>query len=186
MLSDLTQDSVELDKIVEKVSKGVEMHKIIIENSYESLTNKYSIEEIGEIISGINSVGLSFFPRHVAYNQITNSGYLPLIRSDNIKNKLVELYDRTYTLYNQVDSVVEQKTQFEAHPIIRGKLYLFDPRSNLQLPAQFDDVKLKMHYDELASLCRNNFGISTAALNILKRIQKEISQLINLIREEIE
>ena len=98
---------------------------------------------------------------------------------------MVELYERSYSLYKHVDDVVEQKNQFQIHPIVFGDLYAFTPIYELQIPKEFDQKKLKSHYDELAKQCRSSYIITTSSRNILEGLQKEVSDLIMIIREEL-
>ena len=185
LLINLRGDSTDLIRILERVSSAVRAQRILIQNPYDSLTANYTTKELERIVRSVNSIGNSFIPRINSYNQIINSGMLPLIRSEKIKNALVDLYDRSYQLYAHIDAVVEQKNQFYLHPIIKGELQLFHPAFNLELPEKFDQQLFKTLFDDLVKECRSSYVISSASRNILTNIQSDVSALIHLIREEL-
>ncbi len=185
LLTNLQGDSLDLVRVLNRVNGGTESQKIIIENTYESLINKYSIDEIRLILHRITNVGISFFPRYNAYNQITNNGFLPLLKSEKIRNSLVELYERHYSLYKHVDDVVEQKNQFDLHPVISGDLLAQALINELKTPERFDHEKLKLHYDELGKQCRSSYYITNTSRDILGGLQEEVSDLIMNIRGEL-
>ncbi len=184
ILTSLEGDSIDLVNVIERVNRGLESKRLLMENSYDSLITKYSIEELGRIVFGTSAVGFSFFPRYGAYDQITNNGFLPLLRSEKVKNSLVELYERTYKRYEHIDAEVE-KNRFQLYPIISGDLQTFTPVFQLRLPEGFDQEKFRTHFDALARQCRSSYAINWSSRRALENIQKEVSALQRLIREEL-
>ena len=185
LLTNLEGDSTDLVRVIRLVNLGINANRIFIENSYENLIANYHIDTLEKFVSQINAIGRSFFPRYGAYDQITNNGFLPLLKSEQVKNKLVELYERSYKLYEHVDAVVEQKNQFYLHPITSGELQVFHPNSKLEIPEGFNQQKLKQHFDELTKRCRGSYVIANSSRIILNNIQKKVSTLQQLIREEL-
>ena len=185
LLTDLQKDSVDLVRVLRIVNRGINAQRTIIETSYDSLIEKYNIEEIEVFIRGVAAVTTSFFPSYSTYLQISNNGLLPLLKSDDIKNKIVDLYERSYKRYEHVDATIEQIIHFEMHPVISGKLKSFHPAYDLELPDKLDANTFQTHFEELAEQSRSAVVITHSVRRILTDIQKENAALILNIKEEL-
>ena len=185
LLTSLEGDSTDLVLVLKRINIGVKAQRLFIENSYDSLIANYSIDTLEKFVIQVTSIGFSFFPRYGAYEQITNNGFLPLLRNEKIKNNLVELYERSYKRYEHIDAVVEQKNQFNLYPIVSGELQTFPTYQNIKPPDGFDQQKFKAHFNELTRQCRSSYMITASSRLTLRNIQKEVSALQQLIREEL-
>ena len=159
---------------------------MIIQNSYDSLIANYEIEDIEVLVRRLSAVTTSFFPSYSTYLQMTNNGFLPLLKSEDIKNQIVDLYERSYKRYEHVDATIEQIVHLNIHPIISGDLKSFHPIYKLDLPEKLTAKSLKTNFEALAKQCRSSLVITHSVKGILEDIQKRNAALILLLESELQ
>jgi hypothetical protein len=185
LLESLTADSIDVLRIHGFVEDGIRAQHFLISNSYEELVEKTTLQGLRDSIEQTTWVASSFFPRFSAYHQITNNGYLALIRSEEIKSKLVELYDRRYHRYQHIDASIDQKSEFHYEPIIAADLLIFHPEYGIQSSDQFDFARFQAHYPALKRECISILTTSNYVENSLAACQESIHELLSLIRGEL-
>jgi len=185
LLVSLSSDSTDVKNFSGLISNGMEAQKFFISNSYQELIENYTILQLKDSLLNTQKIGASFFPRYSAYNQLSNSGFQTLLHSEEIKSKLLELYDRKYKRYLHIDASIDEKSEFHLSPIIEGGLQIFSDRYSMQPASVFDIKKFESLYPELVIEFSSILGTGANALDSLRNCQEAISELLSLIREEI-
>lgn len=185
LLISLSADSSDVVLYSELISAGMETQKLFISNSYQELIENYTIQQLEDSLKNAGKIGASFFPRYSAYNQLSNIGF-QLLQSEEIKPKLLELYDRIYKRYLHIDASIDEKSEFNLKPIINGDLQIFNDRHNIQPANVFDIKKFESFYPELVREFSSIFSTASISLDALRNCQEAINELLSLIRTELE
>ena len=186
LLVSLSADSTDVVKFSGLIRAGMETQKFFIGNSYQELVENYTIEQLRDSLSSIGKIGASFFPRFSAYNQLSSSGFQALLQSEEVKTKLLELYDRKYKRYLHIDASMDKKSEFHLNPIINGDLQIFSDRNNIQPASVFDIKKFETFYPELVKEFSSIIDTAENALDSLRNCQEAIHEPLSLIRDELE
>lgn len=181
----LIADSVDIERIRGLLEDGMRAQRFLISNSCQELIEENSLQGLRDSIEQTTWVATSFFPRFSAYHQITNNGYLSLIRSEEIKSKLVELYDRKYLRYQHIDASIDQKSEFHLEPIIAADLLVFHPVYEIESSEQFDLARFQAHYPALRRECISILTTTSYADDALRTSQETMDELLTLIRKEL-
>lgn len=120
-----------------------------------------------------------------AYNQISNSGFQTLLQSEEIKSKLLELYDRRYKRYLHIDASIDEKSEFHLKTIMKGDLQIFSDDDNIQPPSGFDIKKFEAFYPKLIREFSSILNTAGNALDSLRICQEAVHELLSLIRDEL-
>jgi hypothetical protein len=186
LLVSLSADSTDVVRFSGLISAGMEAQKFFISNSYQELIENYTIQQLEDSLKSTGQIGASFFPRYSAYNQLSNSGFQALLQSEEIKSKLLELYDRKYKRYLHIDASIDEKSEFHLKPIIKGDLQIFNDFNNIQPASVFDLKKFESFYPELVREFSSILSTADIAFYSLRDCQEAIHELLSLIREELE
>jgi hypothetical protein len=186
LLVSLSADSTDVIKFSGLISTGMRNQKFFINNSIQELIEHYTIQQLEDSLRNAQKIGASFFPRYSAYNQLSSNGFQALLQSEEIKTKLLELYDRSYKRYLHIDASIDEKSEFHLQPIINGDLQLLNVNHNLQRSSKFGIKKLETFYPKLIREFSSIFSTGRLALNSLETCQEEINELLFLIRGELE
>ena len=186
LLVSLSADSTDVARIMRAINDGMNAQKFFIGNSYQDLNDNYTIQQIEDSLKIIDQIGSSFFPRFSAYNQLSNSGFQTLLQSEEIKIKLLELYDRRYKRYLQIDASIDVKAEFNLAEIINGDLQIFRDESNIRPASPFDIKKFEKYYQQLVREFSSLLITGENALDSLQNCQDSINELLSLIRAELE
>ena len=108
----LLQDLDYARGIQQGIKKCTYSQKILMElNCIES--KKIDEKELGELIyfagRGINS----FFPRYGVYRSLVSNSEMKYIKSDSLKEKIINLYDFRFKRYENMDIVMENLYQYD-------------------------------------------------------------------------
>ncbi len=186
-LTSLEQDSIKVQQtiVMSKKSLGalqkiipLKMNRELLELTEENL-NKYLIE--------VSYASRSFIPKSGVYNLLTSNNGFDLIKSDNIKSLLINLYDYQYKSYEDLDAQVDYKYHNQLGSVLREKIVLikeYNPKLILAHRASPD--LFKKHYSELASESRDIYPMLSFNTITLIKIKESINELIPLIRDEIQ
>ena len=177
----LVQDSTAVQHIIKLQTKSLNVQKELILKQ----SNQESIEFIetnpNQLIKDIQIGVYSFFPKTGIYNSIVSNNGMDLLKSKKIKTALINLYDYQYERQLNMDATIENKYHFQVFPVIHKKIgYLKNVNENP------DPLLFKEHYEELVSECRNVYGILNSNRDLLIDISKEINELLQMIRAELE
>lgn len=186
LLESLAADSADLIRVRGLFDQGTNALRFVISKSSQELLYENSLHALKDSIEMTTNIGFSFFPRYSAYNQITNNGYLDLIRSEEIKSKLAELYDRTYVRYQHVDASMDEKSEFHLEPIMRGDLQIMEPESGLPYKKDLDQELFLTHYPRFKRECLSILATSVYAERSLIECYEGNLELLILIRKKLE
>lgn len=185
LMESLSADSTDLQRVHGRIDRGMSALRFIISTPYQDLIRDHSITTIRDSIVLSQSVGSSFFPRFSAYEEITSNGYLALIRSDEIKSTLAELYDRKYSRYQHIDASIDKKSEMNFEPIITGDLQIHPYHSVIEDSEAFDLVLFEKYYSTFKRECNSIFNTSLYAKDALERCTEDVNELLVLIRAEL-
>jgi len=186
LLTSLEQDSITVNKTIERNSVGLDaLRKIIpLEKNAELL--ELSEENLNKYLMDVGNTSRSFIPKSGVYNLLTSNNGFDLIKSDKIKSLLINLYDYQYKAYEDLDSQIDNKYHNQLSSIIREKMGIvveFKPEPSITQGTSSE--LFKKHYFELASESRDLYGMLSFNKNNLIQIEQSIAELISLIRDEI-
>ncbi|WP_411767853.1 DUF6090 family protein [Winogradskyella sp. A3E31] len=177
----LVQDSTEVQRIIKSHNKSLEVQKALILNEANHEPFEFYENNLNELIEGISLGVFSFFPKTGIYNSIVSNNGMDLLKSKQIKTSLINLYDHQYERYANMDATIENKYHYQLLPVITKKIGYVD-----NINESPDPLLFKEHHKELISECRNVHGILTSNRDLLIQISKEINELLELIRTELE
>lgn len=181
--SALSKDSTDLELVRATFTEGLEAQKYFIQRSIDEVLEEKTITEIEELILRTLDVSHSFFPRFGIYQEVLNNGEFTYLRNDEIKNQLVEIYERRYKLYEHVDKTVEEKIHFNLQPVVKGKYQLFLLEENIINKSAFDTAILKQNYEEFTFQLRSMNSILNSTLKIINLMKQDIHHGLELIRK---
>tara|TARA_Y100000780_G_scaffold126997_1_gene114291 strand:- start:55 stop:747 length:693 start_codon:yes stop_codon:yes gene_type:complete len=180
----LLQDLDYARGIQQGIKKCTNSQKILMElNCIES--KKIDEKELGELIyfagRGINS----FFPRYGVYRSLVSNSEMKYIKSDSLKEKIINLYDFRFKRYENMDIVMENLYQYDFN------LFLVENFS-VNVLDSLDYVVENYEFDS-SSFCDGSLnkkikyinGITVAIENALENIIESMVTVDSMIKEEI-
>ena len=180
----LLQDLDYARGIQQGIKKCTNSQKILMElNFIES--KKIDEKELGELIyfagRGINS----FFPRYGVYRSLVSNSEMKYIKSDSLKEKIINLYDFRFKRYENMDIVMENLYQYDFN------LFLVE-NFNVNVLDSLDYVVENYEFDS-SSFCDGSLnkkikyinGITVAIENALENIIESMMTVDSMIKEEI-
>ena len=88
----ITDDLEQLKIVINVQKKCLESTELLIEDFFEDI--KLSDKELGKNFSYLKQNGvISFFPQIGPYNRLLNTGGMELIKSDELRSKLLTIFD---------------------------------------------------------------------------------------------
>ena len=188
LYTSLEQDSVEVQRAINLLSKSLETQKkLILDKSYQYVKD-LSQTDLDILVQDVFAGVMSFFPKTGVYNLITSNNSMDLLQSKRIKSLLINLYDFQYKRYENVDAIIDNKYHYQLGPIIRKKIgYIpeYNSDSELKVIANVDRILFDKHYKELVSECKDVYGILSTGNNYLFKIRASINELLQLIKTEL-
>ncbi len=188
LLTSLKQDSVEVQRAIDLLTKSLNTQKTLILNETDELPKELSQEELDQLVGEVSIGVMSFFPKTGVYELITSNNSMDLLKSAEIKSLLINLYDFQYKRYENVDAVIDSKYHQELNALIREKIKFvltFDSNSEFVILHHADPLLFNQHYHELVSECRDVYGALSTGNNYLIQIKESINELSGLIRKEL-
>lgn len=183
--SSLKTDSVKLVRILGHINASIEAQETIIQNDHDYVTECCDPEQV---LADLYDGSFSFFPKYGAYNQIVSDGQLPIIRNEEIRDKLTELYDYQFTRYANIDAIVDHKFQYEYDAVAAGKMefvYYEFTEDSLTVVSNLNAEKFKSFYGELQAATRSLYIMTTDVKMQLLNIQTSINEILELLKDEM-
>jgi len=176
----LKQDSIEVRRILKLNTESLlVLEKMIVSEANQEIL-EFDQENLEQLILGVYKGVYTFFPKQGIYNSILSNNSMDLFESEQLKTSLINLYDHQYKRYQKIDATVEKKYDFDILPVIFKKIeYVPD------LPTKINPELFKKHYAELVSECRNVYDPLMSNKRLLLNINKEINELLAIIRIEL-
>jgi uncharacterized protein DUF6090 len=181
----LKSDSVKLVETIEKLNLCKTGLVTVI---FKKQSEVIKTENLKGLLNSISYGAHSFFPKYGAWQQITNNNQMYLLNTQDIKSKLVELYDYKYQRYVNIDNIIDDKYQYMMMEVIAGDIG-FLPDVTGVIHHINNTVKLekfKQHFNKLSKAARESYNITSAALYALIEIQIEVNELLTMTRNELE
>lgn len=188
LLTSLEQDSVEVERTIILLTESLETQRKLILNPSNPYSSVSNTEDLDDIVQKVFSGVMSFFPKTGVYELITSNNSMDLLESKRIKSLLINLYDFQYKRYENVDLIIDSKYHYHLGSLIRKKMgFIVEYNSNSQITVikSVDPILFNNHYEEFVSECQDVYGALSTANNYLLEIKKSISELIALIKEEL-
>jgi len=187
LLTSLEQDSIQVQRIINLNDIGLKALSKIIPLEINEELLELSQENLNNYLYEVSLTSRSFLPNSGIYNLLTSNNGLELIKSDKIKSLLINLYDNQYKKYEVVDIPIDNKYQNQLGSIIKEKVgFVVHYTPELVIVQSASPKLFKKHYFELASEARDIYSMLSYNINTLIQIEESISELLPLIRDEIQ
>lgn len=185
ILSNLQQDSITIKYIIDLLQGGIESQEYFISTSFSQVIKDNDPASLQEkVISTRNGV-LSFFPRVEVFNSIVLNNEIRLIQSEDIKSKLLALYDYSYKRNENADIVMENHYQYDVAKFFSSKLQLIAPYDDAPVISELDPGLLERNYSEFRELIGYIYPHTHVVKTFLEGVQDAIDELIGLLKEEL-
>ncbi|MBC2838161.1 DUF6090 family protein [Robiginitalea sp. SC105] len=188
LLTSMQQDSMEVKRAILLQTRSLAIQKDLIlspQNPYAQGVDQDTLDQkLGYLFGGI----MSFYPKSGVYELITSNNSMELLESDQIKSRLINLYDFQYKRYQDVDATVDQKFHNQLNSLIRKKIRFlgtYNAQSEFTFLSHADPDRFNANYEELVSECRDVYGALSTGRNYLLQIQESLEELMALIRTEL-
>ena len=183
LLSTLKKDQKELSEILSYQKASSEMQQRIINTSVSEIRKIESSDSLNVMIFLVYDGARSFFPKYGTYNSIVSNKGIDIIKSENIKSKLIDLYDYQCTRYQFVDKALDIKYMDDYIPFVQKELGFY---VNADWTFQkIDATQFYDHYEELQLECKNLGPMTRNALMLLLNINDSVNSLIVEIENEL-
>ena len=185
LYSSLKTDSAKLTGILGYLNASIEVQELVIQNSHDHVKGCCDLEKV---LSDIYDGSFSFFPKHGVYNQILSDGQLSIIRNEEIRNKLTELYDYQLKRYENIDAIVDHKFQYAFDEVSTVKMefvYRTFSADSTKVVSPLNPEKFEIHYDELQDVSRSLYTMVFDAKMQLESIQSTMNEVMGLLKSEL-
>ncbi len=186
ILGSLSADSADIVKIIGYITSGMQTQKFFISNNPEVLIENFTIQQLKDSLEISQRIGSSFFPRFSVFNNLTSNSFETLLQSELIKRELLDLYDRKYKRYLQIDASIDVKAEINLREIISGDLQIFREHNKIDPANAFDAEKFITFYPLLIREFGSILITADNALDSLTECQKLVIELLSLIHAELE
>ena len=188
LLSDLqvslNQDIDYAQDVLKDMRASIDAQEILINfecNEVENLTRK----ELGVLFGTVIRGSTSLFPRYGVYRSLVSNSEMKYIENQELKDKLIDLYDFKFKRYENVDPIITNLYQYglgeflvENFGFYRGKDFQIVEKHILINKDPFCDRSLQKEIMKISTM--------TAAVNkMLEMILESMSIVSSLIGEEI-
>ena len=183
LLASLKRDSLELVKVLSLQNKSLEKQQLVIQSKFSTITESMNEDDVNILLLDICNGIFSFFPKYGTYNSILSNNGLDIIKSNEIKTLITDLYDYECKRYENMDNIIDHKFQFEVIPFMNKKLDFFWDGKGIS-----DKVNLKLletNYEELILVCRDGYGVMSNGRDALIDLQNSINRLMFLLTKEL-
>ena len=183
LLVNLEKDSIQLERIINYLSKSLDAQNKIINTSASELINQQSAKKVSGILEDLYYGAYSFFPNDGYYNSLINDDRIDLIRSEKIKANLIDFYDYKLERYEFMDVVIDDQFQRTLYPFLHRKLGFYI-NSDFESTV-IDNIDFQNYYDELRLHCMDVSVMTNHCNRLLIQMFNDSGVLLNELREEI-
>ena len=188
LLTSLEQDSIEVERTINLLTKSLKTQKKLILSSSDQYVKDLSQIDLDKMVEEIFQGVMSFFPKTGVYDLITSNNSMDLLQSSEIKSLLINLYDFQYKRYENVDAIIDHKYHYSLGSLVRKKIGFiveYNSNSEVEVIKHPDQNQFNKYYEELVSECQDVYGILSTGNNYLIGIRASINELLQLIRTEL-
>jgi hypothetical protein len=186
LLINLQEDSIAILKIIDLLQEGIECQEYFINTSFPEIFNSNNKSALQDMVFNTRNGVLSFFPQDGVYNSIIANNDIRLIKSIEIKAKLLDLYDYKYKRYENGDIVMENYYQYDVSHFFSAKLGLIAPFDDSGILKEIDLDLMESNYEEYRELLGYIYPHTYVQTKTLINIQTSIKELISLLKKEID
>jgi len=186
LLINLREDSIAIIKIIDLLQEGIECQKYFINTSFPEIIKSNDKAALQDMVFNTRNGVLSFFPQDGVFNSIISNNDIRLIKSIEIKLKLLELYDYKYKRYENADIVMENYYQYDVSHFFSAKLGLIAPFDDSGILKEIDLDLMETNYEEYRELLGYIYPHTYVTTKLLINMQTSIKELIYLSIKEID
>jgi hypothetical protein len=180
----LRQDSAEIVRILNSLDVSLNSQLLFIKSDFLTLSDSFNIEEMNQLVLQVSNGVFSFFPKYGVYKSIVSNNRIQIVKSEQIKSKLIDLYDYKYKRYENIDFILDQKFAFGFTEFLAREMEFLSSQNKIIQTVEID--KLRANFDELVIQCRQLYRITKAGYLLLVDIHKSIVELITIINDELD
>jgi len=165
------------------VEQALVAQKLFMSHPIDSLKEKYTVAEMQDLLYAFSESSRSFFPNTGLYNRITNNNQIDLIRSEELKDNIIELYEQYYKRYSDVDLNIEQQAVFSAN---NNFFSLIQNYATEYGRYEVDYALLREHYLVLQEECRKMYTLTLLAHEVMNNCKTKIEALLEELQQHVE
>ena len=184
-------DTLQIREILKNKELSITNLELIIrdiDNKHIYLTDDAFFETYIQI-----DVGQTFMPRKGIFNQLISTGGLELIKSKELKNNLIEIFNHLKERNESISRIIDELVFIKYLPLIDSKFRT--KRKQLEKESEItygrtiitDAVFNESFYysNEFYEILNSSLGFSVAYKNLMQSMLQEYKKSINLIRVEL-
>jgi hypothetical protein len=182
-------DTLQIREILKNKELSITNLELIIrdiDNKHIYLTDDAFFETYIQI-----DVGQTFMPRKGIFNQLISTGGLELIKSKELKNNLIEIFNHLKERNESVSRIIDEVVFIKYQPLIDSKFRT--RRKQIGKEATYgrtiitDAVFNESFYysNEFYEILNSSLAFSVAYKNLMQSMLQEYKKSINLIRVEL-
>ena len=188
LLSDLqvslNQDISYIDKVLNDLKVSFKAQERLISFPCDQVDN-LSEEELADLFRNVLKGSTSLFPRYGVYRSLVSNSEMKYIDNQDLKYKLIDLYDFQFKRYEKIDPIITNLYQYglskflvEEFGYYRNQDFEINEEHLVINKEAFSDGALKKEIMKISTM--------TAAVNkMLEMILESMSIVSSLIGEEI-
>ena len=184
----LEQDLDYAEKIQKQLDSCLVSQNFLISlncSSVDTLNNELFSQHVRHSTKG----SWSFFPRYGVYRALSQNNDLGLIENDDLKSRLITLYDFVYKRYENMDIVMENHYQYTYPKYLIDDYFAGIENDEFSVGKEFfidySINKEKICSGSLKKEILHINSITVYAYQSVKRITVQVSELIEQINSEL-
>jgi hypothetical protein len=185
----MINDTLQISEIIKNKELCINNLELIIrdiDNKHKLLSDDAFFETYAQ-----TDIGQTFMPRKGIFNQLISTGGLELIKSNELKSNLIELFNHLKERNESISRIIDEVVYIEYRPIIYSKF-----RARLKQTGKeeiYGKTKIteavfneSFYYsNEFYEILNSSLGYSVAYKNLMHTMLQEYKKSINLIRNEL-
>jgi hypothetical protein len=183
LISSLENDLEDVTNKVYNIEKSIKAQEIFIINSFDEIKSEFGLNQLEDLLYRVSKSSSSFFPNDGLYYKISNNKQINLIQSQEIQIKIIELYEQYYKRYKDIDANLENIAVFNLFSNYFSRIQVDYINNNSSYKIDFQT--LEKDYHVLKYECSNIHSMSIFAQSSMIKCQKEIKDLLILLRKEL-
>jgi len=179
LLSDLKvsleQDIVSAELISKRIDTCFTSQNMLFVSDCENL-NSLSADSLKNLLFLTGRGAISFFPRYGVYRSLVSNSDMKYLKSNDLKEKIINLYDYAYKRYENMDIVMENLYQYDYNDFLVENFNVgtLDDSSYYQ-----QNMTLNINF-----MCSSDFKKKIRYLNGMTRsVKNTLDEILSLMKE---
>tara|TARA_Y100000816_G_scaffold269256_1_gene232060 strand:- start:3582 stop:4274 length:693 start_codon:yes stop_codon:yes gene_type:complete len=179
LLSDLKvsleQDIVSAELISKRIDTCFKSQNMLFVSDCENL-NSLSADSLKNLLFLTGRGAISFFPRYGVYRSLVSNSDMKYLKSNDLKEKIINLYDYAYKRYENMDIVMENLYQYDYNDFLVENFNVgtLDDSSYYQ-----QNMTLNINF-----MCSSDFKKKIRYLNGMTRsVKNTLDEILSLMKE---